>query len=136
MASEVVRNYMENQKNKDRYLFVKNRYYPGKLLHASDFVREQEYGNAKLEFLNRKFHGWGIIQGLEVRAGEGNTLCVTAGSALDHRGRLIVVPEDIVTGADKPEGLTGGTTHDYILGIRYDERPMDRSAACCPKRRP
>lgn len=123
---------MENQNNNDRYLFIKNRYYPGKLLHAGDFVREQEYGNAKLEFLNRKIHGWGIIQGLEVRAGEGNTLCVTAGSAIDHRGRLIAVPEDVVTdlkkleGSEKSEGLTGGIPHDFILGVRYDEKPVDR----------
>lgn len=132
MTSEIVRNCMENQKNKDRYLFVRNRYYPGKLLHASDFVREQEYGNAKLEFLNRKFHGWGIIQGLEVRAGEGNTLRITAGSAIDHRGRFTAVPEDVVTslenleGLDKAEGLTDGIAHDFILGIKYDEKQVDR----------
>lgn len=133
-------------------LFVKNRYYPGKLLHASDFVREQEYGNAKLEFLNRKFHGWGIIQGLEVRAGEGNTLHVTAGSAIDQRGRLILVPEDFTAGAETLEGLGKAqeikqdhhrapaqnypeevmrevirdNIQDRILGIRYDEKPVDR----------
>lgn len=123
---------MENQKKKDRYLFVRNRYYPGKLLHAGDFVREQEYGNAKLEFLNRKFHGWGIIQGLEVRAGEGNALRITAGSAIDHRGRFIAVLEDVVTSLENPkrsekaEDLTDGTAHDFILGIKYDEKQVDR----------
>lgn len=117
---------MENRKNQDRYLFVKNRYYPGKLLHASDFVREQEYGNAKLEFLNRKFHGWGIIQGLEVRAGEGNTVCITAGSAIDRRGRLIAVPEDTAIAVDELDGRKGEAAYDFILGIRYDEKPLDR----------
>ena len=123
---------MENQNSKDGYLFIKNRYYPGKLLHADDFVREQEYGNAKLEFLNRKFHGWGIIQGLEVRAEGGNTLCVTAGSAIDHRGRILVVPEDVTVGPEKPkgleksEGLAGGIPHDFILGVRYAEKPVDK----------
>lgn len=125
---------MDNQENRGGYLFVRNRYYPGKLLHASDFVREQEYGNAKLAFLNRKFHGWGIIQGLEVRAGEGNTLLVAAGSAIDRSGRLIIVPEDTVTGVEKQEetGEERDGDHarnyirDYILGIRYEERPVDR----------
>lgn len=123
---------MEKQKNRDRYLFVKNRYYPGKLLHASDFVREQEYGNAKLEFLNRRFHGWGIIQGLEVRAGESGALHITAGSAIDRRGKLIVVPEDTVIDTGKLEGLTGEAFRDFILGIRYDERQVDkeRSLLC------
>lgn len=117
---------MENRKNQDRYLFIRNRYYPGKLLHASDFVREQEYGNAKLEFLNRKFHGWGIIQGLEVRAGEGNTLRITAGSAIDRRGRLIAVPEDTTAAVDELEGRKREAAYDFILGIRYDEKPLDR----------
>lgn len=110
----------------DGYLFVKNRYYPGKLLHAGDFIREQEYGNAKLEFLNRKLHGWGIIQGLEVRPGEKNILCVRAGSAIDRRGRLIVVPEDIAAEAEDLRGWTDETARDFILGIQYDEKAIDR----------
>lgn len=126
MSSESVRNYMENQKKQDRYLFVKNRYYPGKLLHASDFVREQEYGNAKLEFLNRKFHGWGVIQGLEVRTGEGDALLITAGSAIDHRGRFVVVPEDVVTSPEKLARPGSETGREFILGIRYDEKQVDR----------
>lgn len=116
---------MENGKM-DRYFFVKNRYYPGKLLHAADFIREQEYGNAKLEFLNRSLHGWGIIQGLEVRPGERNRLCVTAGSAIDRRGRLIVVPEDAVAGIEELDGWTDETARDFILGIQYDEKAIDR----------
>lgn len=110
----------------DGYLFVKNRYYPGKLLHAGDFIREQEYGNAKLEFLNRKLHGWGIIQGLEVRPGEKNRLCVRAGSAIDRRGRLIVVPEDIAAEAEDLRGWTDETARDFILGIQYDETAIGR----------
>ncbi|MCM1057176.1 MAG: hypothetical protein NC517_06165 [Firmicutes bacterium] len=121
-------------------LFVKNRYYPGKLLHASDFVREQEYGNAKLEFLNRKFHGWGIIQGLGVRAGEGGTLRIEAGSAIDQKGRIIVVPEAVTVTAEsleeksktkgggdpeEREAPTDGAAHDFILGIRYEEKAVD-----------
>jgi len=107
-------------------LFVRNRYYPGKLLHASDFEREQKYGNAKLEFLNRSLHGWGIIKGLEVRAGEKGALYVTAGSAIDHRGRLIVVPEDTGIDAGKLKRPTGELPRDFILGICYEEEPIDR----------
>lgn len=112
---------MENRKDSEGYLFVKNRYYPGKLLHASDFVREQEYGNAKLEFLNRRFHGWGIIQGLEVKTGENGSLHVTAGSAIDRRGRFIVVPEDVEIEKKELEASSG-----FILGLRYEEKPVDR----------
>lgn len=117
---------MESQKDRGRFLFVKNRYYPGKLLHASDFVREQEYGNAKLDFLNRKLHGWGIIQGLEVRAVEQGVLQVTSGSAIDPGGRLIAVPEDMVIAPEELEGAAGEGTRNFILGICYDEKPIDR----------
>lgn len=127
---------MENRKDSDGYIFVRNRYYPGKLLHASDFVREQEYGNAKLEFLNRRFHGWGIIQGLEVRTGENGSLHVTAGSAIDRRGRLIVVPEDVdidrgklgISGitASREQQSGGNSAHGFILGLRYEERQVGR----------
>lgn len=133
---------MENQKDGGGYLFIKNRYYPGKLLHASDFVREQEYGNAKLEFLNRSFHGWGIIQGLEVKGGEGGALHVTAGSAIDRRGRLIVVPEDVeidreTLGMAGRAGLQeqesgGHCSRGFILGLRYEEKQAgrERSLLC------
>ncbi len=107
-------------------LFVRNRYYPGKLLHASDFEREQKYGNAKLEFLNRSLHGWGIIKGLEIRAGESDALYVTAGSAIDHRGRLIVVPEDTGIDAGKLKSAAGELPRDFILGICYEEESIDR----------
>ncbi len=117
---------MESQKDRGRFLFVKNRYYPGKLLHASDFMREQEYGNAKLDFLNRKLHGWGIIQGLEVRAVEQGVLQVTSGSAIDPGGRLIAVPEDMVIAPEELEGAAGEGTRNFILGICYDEKPIDR----------
>ncbi len=83
---------MENDKNKSNVPFVKSSYYPGKLLHASDFIREQEYGNRKLEFINRKFHGWGIIEGLEIRIGKDGSLHLMQGSAIDPCGRIIVVP--------------------------------------------
>ncbi len=133
---------MENQKDGGGYLFIKNRYYPGKLLHASDFVREQEYGNAKLEFLNRSFHGWGIIQGLEVKGGAGGALHVTAGSAIDRRGRLIVVPEDVeidrgklgITGKAglQEQESVGNSSRGFILGLRYEEKQAgrERSLLC------
>lgn len=117
---------MESQKDRGKYLFVKNRYYPGKLLHASDFVREQEYGNAKLAYLNRKLHGWGIIQGLEVRSVERGALRITSGSAIDPGGRLIAVPEDTVIAPEELEGAAGEGTRNFILGICYDEKPIDR----------
>lgn len=102
--------------------FVRSAYYPGKLLRASDFVREQEYGKGRLEFMNRKFHGRGIIEGLRVRTGQEGSLFLSCGSALDSRGRIIIVPEDRQVEPEEIEGLYPEAMRDFILAIRYAER--------------
>lgn len=105
------------------YPFIKNNFYPGKLLHASDFIREQEYGNNKLEFLNRKFHGYGIIEGLQVIAGSEGEIFLKPGSAIDGRGRLIVVPETVKLEEKEIADLTAG---EFVLGIQYAEKEVGR----------
>lgn len=113
---------MGQQEHKEEYLFVRNRYYPGKLLRAEDFVREQEYGSAKLEFVNRKLHGCGIIEGLEVKTGDGGALYITSGSAIDPRGRILVSPEDVRIEPERLEGFPTGDNRGFVLGIRYAEK--------------
>lgn len=105
--------------------FIKNNYYSGKLLRASDFIREQEYVNRKLEFINRSFHGCGIIEGLDVRMEEDGSLHVSEGSAIDPCGKIIIVPAETVTDVRKLEGLQETSGHDFILGIRYAERTTE-----------
>ncbi len=112
---------MENEEQKTGYLFVKNRYYPGKLLHAGDFTREQEYGNAKLQFINRKIHGYGIIEGLEVGIEENSILTVSMGSAIDHRGRLIAVQENVRIDMGKTDDAAG---NNFVVGLQYAEQPV------------
>lgn len=114
---------MGQQEQKEEYLFVRNRYYPGKLLRAEDFVREQEYGNAKLEFVNRKFQGCGIIEGLEVQPGDGGALYITSGSAIDPRGRT---PEDVRIEPERPDGFPTGDKRGFVMGIRYAENLTER----------
>ncbi len=116
--------------------FIKNRYYPGKLLHAADFINEQEYGNRKLEFLNRKFQGSGIIEGLEIRIGPEGGLKLTAGSAIDPAGRIIVSPRDSKWKVRDIEGLEAEKESDFILGIRYAERPAESEQAILEEDKP
>lgn len=113
-----------------RYPLIKNNFYPGKLLHASDFIREQEYGNDKLEFLNRKFHGYGIIDGLQVVAGSEEEILLRAGSAIDGRGRLIIMPETIKLNAKEIAGISGG---EFVLGIQYAEKAVGRERSFLEK---
>ncbi len=105
-------------------VFVKNNYYPGKLLHAADFIREQKYGDKKLEFINRTFHGCGIIEGLDVRMEEDGTLRVSEGSAIDPRGKILIVPAETTVHLSRLEGLQEIPGQDFILGIRYAERTV------------
>lgn len=113
---------MRAEKKLQNNPFVKNRYYSGKLLHASDFENEQKYHNEKLEFINRRFHGYGIIKGLDVRIDKDEGLVLEAGSALDRYGRIILCPSDRVIGPRDIEGLTELESQDFVLGIRYKEQ--------------
>lgn len=121
---------MRIDENRKQRPFIKNNFYPGKLLHAGDFIREQEYGNSKLEFLNRKFHGYGIIEGLQAVEGGGGKLLLTAGSAIDGLGRLIVVPENVTL---EPEELSAAAAGEAVLGIRYAEKPVGRERSFLEK---
>lgn len=117
---------MENNKNRKNDPFIKVNYYPGKLLHASDFVKEQAYGNRKTGFLNRSFHGHGIIEGLEVRMGQEGEMRLAPGSALDAQGRILIVPEETKVVSGMIEGFQQETLQDFVLGIRYAERPAEK----------
>lgn len=110
--------------------FVRTHYYPGKLLHAGDLINEQEYGNCKLEFINRKFHGCGIIEGLEVRVRSDDRLEITAGSAIDPGGRILLAPRDTVWESDDIVGLERQAGREFVLGIRYAERPVEQEQVC------
>lgn len=116
---------MGNEEKAGSGLFLKTAYYTGKLLHATDLVREQNYGNSKLEFLNRKLYGWGIIEGLEVRTGQGGNLFLSKGSALDLQGRILQVPEDLLIKPEDIEGFLPEREHGFVLGIRYVERTLE-----------
>lgn len=116
---------MDKCETVEKGLFIKNRYYPGKLLHAGDFIKEQEYGSRKLEYINHKFWGCGIIEGLEVSVGHNGRLILSAGSAIDPRGRILLVPRDMQWEPDEIENLDTEAQNAFILGIHYAEKPVE-----------
>lgn len=109
--------------------FVKNQYYPGKLLHAGDFIHEQEYGNRKLEFINRQLHGWGIVEGLHVEALSFGGLRLEAGSAIDGQGRILVVPQERILSQKDILELSGAGAGEMVLGISYAEETVEKERA-------
>lgn len=120
---------MGNQENTEGYSFVKSAFYPGKLLHARDFTRDQEYGNSKLEYINRKFHGWGIVEGLEVQTLQDGGLRLLRGSAIDPGGRILELSADRQVDIQEIENLRKETACDFILGIRYTEKILETETA-------
>lgn len=129
-------NGMEENKDIDKYPFIKNVYYPGKLLHARDFTNEQEYVNRKLEFINRKFHGWGIIEGMEVRTEQDGSLYLSPGSAIDPCGRILVETEDREVQVHEIENLSKDVSHNFILGIRYKEQTAETEQSLLERDKP
>ena len=73
----------------------RNRYYAGKLLAASDLEMEQDYLRGADAQLARHVLGAGVVCGLDVMAGDGPSIHVGAGLALDRWGRRVVVPCDV-----------------------------------------
>ena len=70
---------MGRDESREDSLFVRSAYYPGKLLHAGDFITDQEYGNRKLAFIIRNLHGWGILEGLEAEEGPDDSVRLLRG---------------------------------------------------------
>lgn len=96
------------------------RYFFGQVIGVDDLEQEQLYHREKARRHNRFLHGWGIVRGLEVRAGTPGSRKVTIspGYALDRRGEEIVVPRSVAVDLS---GHVAGTT--VYVAVRYDERP-------------
>lgn len=64
-------------------------YFDGQLLLADDFVAEQRLHRRALERHSLNLHGWGVVRGLDVTRAGDTRISVSAGYAIDGRGREI-----------------------------------------------
>lgn len=140
--------------------FSRPRYFYGQLLDVRHFESEQAYFKRKQWMRNRLVDGFGVVCGLDVRAGDdGRSVVVMPGLALDKHGREIVVPsrsralalpveeppielsegvETIVNESPNEAGARANGDHcgdDWVrLAICYDECKSDpepvMSAGC------
>jgi hypothetical protein len=96
------------------------RYFFGQLIGVDELEQEQSYLREKARRHNRLLHGWGIVRGLEVKAGKPGTgeVTVSPGYALDPRGEEIVVDTAVTVDLS---GHAAGKT--LFLAVRHDERP-------------
>jgi hypothetical protein len=110
----------------------RNKYFSGELLAAADFQREQTYSIDRGRLLSRLTVGTGVLSGLAVTAAADGTLTIEPGVALDHFGRVIIVPTAArgidpaqpTDGNDSPAGnrMTGG---EITVSLQYAEADGD-----------
>lgn len=98
-------------------------YFAGKLLTAEDLELEQAYHIERRRLLNRILHGAGVVSGLTVGEGAGETVTVEPGFALDPRGREILVCE--------PQKLRIPKSDEQVsVCLLYREEETDRGTIC------
>ncbi len=93
------------------------RYFYGQMLSVGDFQTEQGYFLEKQKRHNRYLHGFGVVDGLEVKGG-GNKVIVSPGIALDPAGNEIIVPAPV-------ELALGTRSGDGYVSLKYSERDSD-----------
>ena len=101
-------------------LLRRPRYFDGQLLTAATFRLEQDYLRATSQLHNRLLHGWGAVDGLDVRSSAG-TIIVSPGVALDPAGNTIVVREPRQLSV--PASATALAS--LFVVVRYDEQLSD-----------
>lgn len=112
---------------------VRNRYFFGKLLDVRHLEMEQRYFIDHRRRINRYAIGAGVVAGLRVRLAPGGAgVEVSAGFALDGRGREIVVteanvvdPTQLTDRCGQPAGEAKDTT--VTIAVAYHECDSDPS---------
>ena len=69
-------------------------YFFGQLLSVEDLQAEQDY-HRDMRYLHNRLLGQGVVNGLEITIGDGATVTVSPGLAIDPCGREIVVPDEV-----------------------------------------
>lgn len=73
---------------------LRNHYFHGRLMNVPTFELETEYFLRRSRLLTRLAMGYGVVCGLDIAvAGDGDSIRVQPGLAVDRWGRQIVVPE-------------------------------------------
>ena len=96
------------------------KYFNHQFLREQDFAAEQAYHVAMRRLHNRSLHGWGVVEGLEVRKKSDREISIEPGIAVDGQGREIVLSNAVVRDLSSFD-------HDsqtYIT-IGYDETSED-----------
>lgn len=91
-------------------------YFTHQFLREQDFKAEQQYHVKMRRQHNRALHGWGVVEGLDVRKKSDHEIIVDPGTAIDNLGREIVLTEPVSSDLSTFER----NSHTYIT-IAYGE---------------
>ncbi|MDP9221946.1 MAG: hypothetical protein M3P23_15615, partial [Actinomycetota bacterium] len=69
-------------------------YFFGQLLTSDDLQTEQDY-HREMRYLHNRLLGHGVVHGLDVTVGDGSTVVVSPGIAIDPCGREIVLADEV-----------------------------------------
>jgi hypothetical protein len=93
-------------------------YYDGQLLLKDDFLAEQRYHLEFRQRHNRKMHGWGVVEGLEVLPRSDDSIKISSGYAIDDSG------QDILLNKAENLDLSEFGPNDVVkIKLAYDEEP-------------
>jgi hypothetical protein len=109
--------------HKKQLMTRKPAYSHGQLLLADDFIAEQQYHVHALRRHSMNMHGFGVVRGLEVTRASDNALRVSAGFAIDGKGREVDLREAEVL---ELQGLSAGAQVSVTLGFRTERQGKDR----------
>lgn len=91
-------------------------YFTSQFLIESDFNDEQKYHRDMRYQHNQFLHTWGVVDGLNVTKTGNSQVSISAGMAVDHEGREIILVSD-----PAPQPLVLSGTGDVYITIEYQE---------------
>jgi hypothetical protein len=104
-------------------------YFDGQRLVARDLELEQKYHMRVRRLLNHGLYSAGVVDGLQVSNVDPRHVRVSAGLALDPRGREIILLSD--TTMTVPSRLPASSVLGYFLVISYGEEKEPGTLADC-----
>ena len=98
-------------------------YFDHQFLKEQDFHAEQAYHREMRHRHNRLLHGWGVVEGLEIKH-KGREITIEPGTAIDKEGREIVLSKPVareLSSLDSPFYIA------LVYKDSYDEADRHRS---------
>lgn len=96
------------------------RFFTGRLLTEADFTLEQDYHRERSRLRNRLLHGWGVVDGLDVRS-TGGHITIAPGVAIDPSGEFVILRDECAVSVLPCPAAKGSC----FVVVRYAEVPAD-----------